>query len=127
MMTTVPDRATHDDGTTREQLLAATMAELEDKGFRVLAVAAGPTTAMKLVGLIALSDPPRKDSAALVSELKGLGVRTVMVGGRAYAVEIARHRRARRLASRRNWASASAALSADFHRMDAQPSGEITE
>ena len=32
---------------------------------------------MKLVGLIALSDPPRKDSAALVSELKGLGVRTV--------------------------------------------------
>src|ERR1700734_3755586 len=59
--------------------------ELEDKGFRVLAVAAGPTTAMKLVGLVALSDPPRKDSAALVSELKGLGVRTVMVTGDAPA------------------------------------------
>jgi H+-transporting ATPase len=59
--------------------------ELEEKGFRVLAVAAGPTTAMKLVGLIALSDPPRKDSAALVSELKGLGVRTVMVTGDAPA------------------------------------------
>ena len=40
---------------------------------------------MKLVGLIALSDPPRKDSAALVSELKGLGVRTVMVTGDAPA------------------------------------------
>ena len=39
--------------------------ELEDKGFRVLAVAVGPAAAMKLAGLIALSDPPRKDSAAL--------------------------------------------------------------
>ena len=33
--------------------------ELEGQGFRVLAVAAGPPKAMKLVGLIALSDPPR--------------------------------------------------------------------
>ena len=64
---------------------AAVAKELEDKGFRVLAVAAGPATAMKLVGLIALSDPPRKDSAALVSELQGLGVRTVMVTGDAPA------------------------------------------
>jgi H+-transporting ATPase len=59
--------------------------ELEGKGFRVLAVAAGPPTAMKLAGLIALSDPPRPDSAALVSELHGLGVRTVMVTGDAPA------------------------------------------
>jgi len=59
--------------------------ELEGRGFRVLAVAAGPPTAMKLAGLIALSDPPRADSAALVSELHGLGVRTVMVTGDAPA------------------------------------------
>jgi H+-transporting ATPase len=59
--------------------------ELERQGFRVLAVAAGPPTAMKLVGLIALSDPPRTDSAALVSELHSLGVRTVMVTGDAPA------------------------------------------
>ena len=66
---------------------AATAAanELEAKGFRVLAVAAGTATAMKLVGLIALSDPPRADSAALISELHGLGVRTVMVTGDAPA------------------------------------------
>jgi H+-transporting ATPase len=51
----------------------------------VLAVAAGPPAAMKLAGLIALSDPPRPDSAALVSELHGLGVRTVMVTGDAPA------------------------------------------
>jgi H+-transporting ATPase len=66
---------------------AATAAanELEGQGFRVLAVAAGPPTAMKLAGLIALSDPPRADSAALVTELRGLGVRTVMVTGDAPA------------------------------------------
>ena len=59
--------------------------ELEGQGFRVLAVAAGPQAAMKLAGLIALSDPPRSDSAALVTELHGLGVRTVMVTGDAPA------------------------------------------
>jgi len=64
---------------------AAAANELEGQGFRVLAVAAGPPTAMKLVGLIALSDPPRTDSAALISELHGLGVRTVMVMGDAPA------------------------------------------
>jgi len=62
--------------------------ELEEQGFRVLAVAAGPPTAMKLVGLIALSDPPRTDSAALVTELHGLGVRTVMVTGDAPATAV---------------------------------------
>ena len=59
--------------------------ELEGKGFRVLAVAAGQPNAMKLAGLIALSDPPRTDSAALIAELHGLGVRTVMVTGDAPA------------------------------------------
>ena len=61
----------------------AAAAELEGHGFRVLAVAAGPPAAMKLAGLIALSDPPRADSAALVTELHGLGVRAVMVTGDA--------------------------------------------
>jgi H+-transporting ATPase len=59
--------------------------ELEGKGFRVLAVAAGPPTAMQLMGLIALSDPAREDSPALVAQLKALGVRTVMVTGDAPA------------------------------------------
>ncbi len=62
---------------------AAAASELEAQGFRVLAVAAGVPAAFKLVGLIALSDPPRTDSSALVTELHGLGVRTVMVTGDA--------------------------------------------
>ena len=51
----------------------------------MLAIAVGPPTAMKLAGLIALSDPPRPDLAALVTELHKLGVRTVMVTGDAPA------------------------------------------
>ncbi|HEV7982366.1 MAG TPA: HAD-IC family P-type ATPase [Xanthobacteraceae bacterium] len=73
-------------GLTRPSPAATTAStELEGKGFRVLAVAAGPPNAMTLAGLIALSDPPRTDSAALVGELRGLGVRTVMVTGDAPA------------------------------------------
>jgi H+-transporting ATPase len=59
--------------------------ELEKQGFRVLAVAAGPAASLQLIGFIALSDPPRTDSASLISELKALGVRTVMVTGDAPA------------------------------------------
>ncbi|MBB6143792.1 H+-transporting ATPase [Silvibacterium bohemicum] len=59
--------------------------ELEKQGFRVLAVAAGAPTSMQIVGFIALSDPPRAESTSLISELKTLGVRTVMVTGDAPA------------------------------------------
>jgi H+-transporting ATPase len=59
--------------------------ELEKQGFRVLAVAAGPAASVQIVGLIALSDPPRSDSSSLISELHSLGVVTVMVTGDAPA------------------------------------------
>jgi H+-transporting ATPase len=38
---------------------------------------------MRLAGFIALSDPPRTDSAALISQLRTMGVRTVMLTGDA--------------------------------------------
>jgi H+-transporting ATPase len=63
----------------------ATANGLEAQGFRVLAVAAGPPAAMKLAGIIALSDPPRADAAALIARLRALGVRVVMVTGDAAA------------------------------------------
>ncbi len=73
-------------GLTAPSPIAAGIAEeLEKQGFRVLAVAAGPPASLQLIGLIALSDPPRKDSRSLISELKTLGVRTVMVTGDAPA------------------------------------------
>jgi H+-transporting ATPase len=59
--------------------------ELEANGFRVLAVAAGTNDELRMIGLIALSDPPRDDAATLVAQLAVLGVRTVMVTGDAPA------------------------------------------
>ena len=59
--------------------------ELETKGYRVLAVAVGPENAMHLAGFIALSDPPRSDSAGFIKQLHSLGVRTIMVTGDAAA------------------------------------------
>jgi H+-transporting ATPase len=71
---------------------AATAHKLEQKGFRVLAIATGSQTSLRLAGIIALSDPPRADGAELVKELKALGVRTVMVTGDAPATaEIIAH------------------------------------
>jgi H+-transporting ATPase len=64
---------------------AATADDLEKKGYRVLAVAVGTPTTMRLAGILALSDPPRKDAAELIKELATLGVRTVMVTGDAPA------------------------------------------
>src|ERR1022692_4312387 len=64
---------------------STTANELEAQGFRVLAVAIGPPAAMKLAGIVALSDPPRPDSAALITQLHTLGVRAVMVTGDAPA------------------------------------------
>jgi soluble P-type ATPase len=56
---------------------------LQSDGYRVLAVGFGPPEAMNIVGLIALSDPPLADSAALIRELDDLGVHTIMVTGDA--------------------------------------------
>ncbi len=65
---------------------AATAAkDLEGQGYRVLAVSTGPVTMMRMVGLIALSDPARADSPGLVTALQVLGVRTIMVTGDAAA------------------------------------------
>ena len=71
--------------TSASPVAAGIVDELEKQGFRVLAVAAGATVSAQIVGLIALSDPPRSDSISLISELHSLGVVTVMVTGDAPA------------------------------------------
>lgn len=72
-------------GLARRQPPAMAADALEARGLRVLAVAGGPADALAVVGLVGISDPPRADAAALVAELSGLGVRTVMVTGDAAA------------------------------------------
>jgi H+-transporting ATPase len=66
--------------------------EVAKKGCRVLAVAKDEGQGWVLVGLIALRDPPRPDSAELVRELKELGVKVLMITGDAtpIAKEIAK-------------------------------------
>ena len=63
-----------DTGAASERLAAG--------GNRVLAIAVGgDRNSLRLAGLIALADPPRSDSGSLVSGLKDLGVRVLMVTG----------------------------------------------
>jgi H+-transporting ATPase len=69
--------------TQPEPTAAAAATDLEANGFRVLAVAVGLPATLRIAGIIALSDPPRTDSVALITELLTLGVRTVMVTGDA--------------------------------------------
>jgi H+-transporting ATPase len=57
--------------------------ELEQRGHRVLGVAIGTDGAMRVAGLLALSDPPRGDSKPMIDQLRTLGVHTVMVTGDA--------------------------------------------
>ncbi len=55
--------------------------KLASEGYRVLAVAAGTKDSLRLLGLLALLDPPRKDSKELVQRLEQLKVRVIMVTG----------------------------------------------
>jgi H+-transporting ATPase len=71
--------------TAQSPAASAIADEFEKQGFRVLAVAAGPAVSVQIIGMIALSDPPRSDSSSLISELHTLGVATVMVTGDAPA------------------------------------------
>lgn len=57
------------------------VAQLSAGGARVLAVAAGTGSHLHFAGLIALSDPPREESAALIGDLVRRGVRVLLVTG----------------------------------------------
>ena len=63
--------------------VGAALDQLTVQGLRVLAVAGGPPQQLTLMGLVALSDPPRQDSKVLLAELRSMGVHTVMVTGDA--------------------------------------------
>jgi H+-transporting ATPase len=68
---------------------AAKAAELEAGGFRVLAVAHDARGTLEVIGLLALSDPPRPEAARCLATLKAMGVRVVMVTGDAPATAAA--------------------------------------
>lgn len=59
----------------------AALRRFSEKGYRVLAVAAGPQGHMTAEGLIGFTDPPREDSAQLLKQLRALGITPVMATG----------------------------------------------
>jgi H+-transporting ATPase len=58
---------------------------LAEKGYRVIAVAAGPADNLQPIGLLGLYDPPRPDSESLIKNLQALAVRVVMITGDSLA------------------------------------------
>ena len=66
------------------EILDRTTEEYSRKGYRTLAVARSEgddTGELKLVGLLALADPPRPDSKKMIEEAAGLGIKPVMLTG----------------------------------------------
>ncbi|CAD7483554.1 plasma-membrane proton-efflux P-type ATPase [Lacticaseibacillus paracasei] len=51
------------------------------KGYRSLAVASVVDSQMALVGVLAIADPPRADSASMLARLKNLGIKPMMITG----------------------------------------------
>jgi H+-transporting ATPase len=68
-------------------VLDAWVLEFAEKGYRALGVARkGSDGAWQYLGLIALFDPPRDDSAATITKAKNLGVNVKMVTGDHIAI-----------------------------------------
>ncbi|MDY0329745.1 MAG: plasma-membrane proton-efflux P-type ATPase [Thiomonas sp.] len=67
----------------QQTALDAAEQQLATSGARVLAVAAGRSDALQLLGVVGLSDPPRPDAADLIARIKQLGVRVCMATGDA--------------------------------------------
>ncbi len=91
---TVLSLCTNVDDTVHHAALA-TMQDLSQKGYRVLAVARSTSAdldRLTFLGLLAIADPPRSDSKAMIAEMKRLGVQVKMLTGDNIAIahEIAR-------------------------------------
>lgn len=52
-----------------------------EKGFRTLAVAVTEDDRTQLAGLLAIADPPREDSARMISKIRDLGIKPIMITG----------------------------------------------
>lgn len=52
-----------------------------EKGFRSLAVAVSEGGETRFAGLLAIADPPREDSARMISRVRALGIKPIMITG----------------------------------------------
>ena len=64
-----------------------TVEEFSKKGYRTIAVAkTNGEGANKFIGIMALTDPPRSDSKAMIEEIKSLGIKPIMLTGDSTAI-----------------------------------------
>jgi len=84
-------------GTGQETITKAniTIKEFSQKGYRTIAVARSrgdDLNDLQLAGLLSLADPPRTDSKGMIEDIRGLGIKPIMLTGDniAIAQEIAR-------------------------------------
>ena len=73
-------------GQEQKGLLDKDVNEYAQKGYRAIGVASGPEGQFMFIGLIALYDPPREDSAETIAEAKRMGVDVKMVTGDHIAI-----------------------------------------
>ena len=62
--------------------------DFSEKGYRTIAVAVeeGSGEVPKLIGLLAIADPPREDSKKMIAEIKNLGIKPIMLTGDNIAI-----------------------------------------
>ena len=70
----------------QESKLDATVKTWAAKGFKTIAVAIQSENTTTLVGIVAMVDPPLKDSAKMIGEIKQLGVTVKMLTGDALPI-----------------------------------------
>jgi H+-transporting ATPase len=73
-------------GDEKSEEINRRIGELGDKGYRTLGVAMKKKEAWEFMGLLPLIDPPRKDSAEIISQAKSHGMDVKMVTGDHYAI-----------------------------------------
>jgi H+-transporting ATPase len=64
-----------------------TVEEFSNKGYRTIAIAkTNGKDSNKFIGILALTDPPRSDSNAMIEEIKSLGIKPIMLTGDSTAI-----------------------------------------
>lgn len=63
-----------------------TVEQFSIKGYRTIAIAKTNGEGAKFIGIMALTDPPRSDSKAMIAEIKTLGIRPIMLTGDSTAI-----------------------------------------
>ena len=63
-----------------------TVEEFSKKGYRTIAIAKTNGEGAKFIGIMALTDPPRSDSKAMIAEIKTLGIKPIMLTGDSTAI-----------------------------------------